>query len=129
MALLKRKQIPPAAGGKIENTLGANSRFRGELDSDGNIRIDGTYEGTIHTTGNIIVGSEARVLANLEANAVQVWGVVRGDIVTAGRLEILATGRVFGNVQVVSLLIDEGGVFRGECVMSGEDDGADDASE
>ena len=121
MAILKRRQAPQAALGKIENILGANTRFSGELVADGNIRIDGEYEGHIETAGNVIVGPDARVIASVHATAVQVWGAVEGDIVTRGRLEILPSGRVFGNLRVASLLIDEGGIFRGECVMGGQE--------
>jgi len=119
MALLRKDRAPQASIGKIDNVLGANTRFRGEIISDGNIRIDGEYEGHVETAGNVIVGPDARVIASIHATAVQVWGAVEGDIVTQGRLEILASGRVFGNLQVASLLIDEGGIFRGECTMGG----------
>ena len=47
---------------------------------------------------------------------------IEGNITTRGRLEILTTGRVFGNLRVASLLIDEGGIFRGECVMGADSD-------
>jgi cytoskeletal protein CcmA (bactofilin family) len=51
------------------------------------------------------------------ANAVQVWGAIRGNVDAQGRLEILPGGRVWGDVHVAALLIDEGGVYRGQCVM------------
>ena len=116
--MLKKKSSP--AAGKIDNVLGPNTVFKGTLQSDGNIRIDSVFEGQIETTGNVIIGPSAKVVADIKANAVQVWGDVRGDITTQGRLEILAGGRVLGDVRVASLLIDEGGLFRGECIMTGE---------
>jgi len=122
-ALLSRKDSSPAmVGGKIENVLGANTTYQGTLKSDGNIRIDGVYEeGRIETAGNVIIGPSARVLADIVANAVQVWGAVRGSITARGRLEILPTGRVWGDIRVASLLIDEGGVFRGRVLMAGDE--------
>ena len=108
----------------LDNILGANTTCQGILRSDGNIRIDGVYQGRIETAGNVIVGPAARVFAGIVANTVQVWGAVRGDIAARGRLEILPGGRVWGDVHVSSLLIDEGGVFRGECVIEGEVKGA-----
>ncbi|MGI6374777.1 MAG: bactofilin family protein [Anaerolineae bacterium] len=119
MALLKKSNAPAAAIGKIDNVLGSSSRFTGDIIADGNIRIDGQFEGRIETAGNVIVGPEARLVASIEAAVVQVWGAVEGDITARGRLEILPSGRVFGNLQVASLLIDEGGIFRGECTMGG----------
>jgi cytoskeletal protein CcmA (bactofilin family) len=119
--LLKKDKTPVVLGGKIDNLLGANTSFKGTLKADGNLRIDGIYQGQIETTGNVIIGPSARVLADITANAVQVWGAVRGNIVTQGRLEILPNGRVWGDVRVASLLIDEWGMFRGQCLMAGED--------
>jgi cytoskeletal protein CcmA (bactofilin family) len=118
--LFKRSKLAPLTAGKIDNLLGSNTSFNGTIKSDGNIRLDGIYQGRIETAGNVIVGPSARVLADIVANTVQVWGAVRGDITAKGRLEILPDGRVWGNVQVVSLLIDEGGMFLGQCQMAGE---------
>jgi cytoskeletal protein CcmA (bactofilin family) len=117
---LFRKERLPSVSGKIENVLGANTSFSGTIQSDENIRIDGVYQGHIETAGNVIVGPSAKVLADIVANAVQVWGAVKGNITAQGRLEILPAGRIWGDIRVGSLLIDEGGVFRGQCVMGGE---------
>lgn len=106
--------------GKIENLLGQDTSFSGTIKSDGNLRVDAVYQGRIETGGNLIVGPSGKVSADIVANGVQVWGAVRGNIVARGRLEILPTGHVWGDIRVGSLLIDEGGVFRGKCVMVGD---------
>ena len=107
-------------GGKIENVLGVNTTLSGHLKSDGNVRIDGVFIGTIETAGNLILGEHAKVEADITANAVQVWGAVKGNITAASRLEILSSGRVWGDIMVASLLIDEGGMFRGQSLMGGQ---------
>jgi cytoskeletal protein CcmA (bactofilin family) len=118
--LFKKDKLPPVTSGKIENMLGENTSVTGTIKSDGNIRLDGVFQGRIETAGNVIIGASAKILADIVANSVQVWGAVRGDIKAQGRLEILPSGRVWGDVQVASLLIDEGGLFRGQCMMGGE---------
>jgi cytoskeletal protein CcmA (bactofilin family) len=119
--LFRKTQVPMVAGGKIDNLLGPNTSFKGTLKSDGNLRIEGLCQGHIETAGNVIIGPSAKVLADIVANTVQVWGAVRGNITAQGRLEILPTGRVWGDVRAASLLIDEGGVFRGQCRMDTDD--------
>ncbi|HUV95542.1 MAG TPA: polymer-forming cytoskeletal protein [Anaerolineae bacterium] len=120
--MFRRSSRPGMVGGKVETILGPNTTYQGILRSDGNIRIDGVYEeGRIETAGNVIIGASAKVVAEIVANSIQVWGAVRGDITARGRLEILSGGRVWGDVRVVSLLIDEGGVFQGRVVMAGEE--------
>jgi len=118
--LFRKKEEPAVAGGKIDNILGANTSFNGTIKSDGNLRIDGMFQGHIETAGNVIVGPSAKVLADIVANSVQVLGAVKGNVTAQGRLEILSTGRVWGDIHVASLLIDDGGVFRGQCFMVGE---------
>lgn len=117
----KRRSAAPVAGGAIDNILGANTDCEGTIRSDGNIRIDGVFRGHIETAGNVLVGPSAKILADIVANIVQVWGSVQGNIKTQGRLEILANGRVWGDIEVGSLLIDEGGMFRGRCTMAGKE--------
>lgn len=115
-----RKSKIPAVSGKMDNVIGANTSLSGTIKSDGNLRIDGVLQGSVETTGNVIIGPSARVLADVTANVVQIWGAVRGNITAKGRLEILPNGRVWGDVRVASLHIDEGGVFRGQCTMLGD---------
>lgn len=106
---------------KIETVIGPNTNFNGQLKCDGSVRIDGVCEGgRIETIGNIIVGPDAMVAADLVARNVSVSGSVSGRIHASGRLEILSTGRVWGDVEVGSFLLDEEGYFRGEMVMKEE---------
>ncbi|RMF04161.1 MAG: hypothetical protein D6768_03965, partial [Chloroflexi bacterium] len=114
-----RGKTPPIE--KIETVIGANTNFKGTLVCDGSVRIDGVAEeGLIKTAGNIVVGPEARVGANLEAENVSVSGAVTGNITATGRLEILSTGKVWGKVDVGSFLLDEAGFFKGSLSMQNE---------
>ena len=111
---------------KIETVIGPNTNFRGRLVCDGSIRIDGVCEeGVIETLGNIVIGPQAKVAADLIAENVSVSGAVTGSIRAAGRLEILSTGKVWGNVDVGSFLLDEDGYFRGNLAMKDEPDPPD----
>ncbi|NJN97276.1 MAG: polymer-forming cytoskeletal protein [Anaerolineales bacterium] len=106
---------------KIETVIGPNTSFRGRLVCDGSIRIDGVCEeGVIETLGNIVIGPQAKVAADLIAENVSVSGAVTGSIKASGRLEILSTGKVWGTVDVGSFLLDEEGYFRGNLAMKDE---------
>ncbi|MEA3408175.1 MAG: polymer-forming cytoskeletal protein [Chloroflexota bacterium] len=107
--------------GSIDNVLGPNTSFEGTMTSDGNIRIEGIYRGRIETAGNVIVGLSGKVLADIVASTIQIQGALRGNVTARKRLEILSDGRVWGDIEVGSLLIDEGGIFRGRCIMGGEE--------
>lgn len=121
MALFRREQIVAGDGGALDTVVGPSASLQGVLKADGNVRIDGTVQGRVETAGNVVIGPSARVVANITANSVQVWGHVQGNIRADGRLEILSTGRVFGDLCVAALMIDKGGLFRGQCFMEGVD--------
>ena len=115
----------PGGGGaaaKIETVIGPTANFKGTVQSDGGLRIDGVFEGTIQIAGNLIVGESGKVIADVTAQNVSVAGALKGTVKAAGRLEILSNGRVWGDISVASFLIDEGGFFRGQSVMPGEPD-------
>lgn len=103
---------------KIETVIGPNTNFSGRLVCDGSVRIDGVCEeGEIETVGNIVVGPEAKVGATLIAENVSVSGAVTGNIRASGRLEVLSTGKVWGDVDVGSFLLDDDGYFEGKLVI------------
>jgi cytoskeletal protein CcmA (bactofilin family) len=107
---------PPAAGSKIETVIGPNCHLQGTLQCDGGVRIDGVFQGNIDTTGNVIVGESAKVIADIKANNVSVGGAVKGNI-TGNRVEVLETGRVWGDLKVNGLLLNEGAYLRGQTMM------------
>ena len=117
----KAQPRPPAkAAVELETIVGANTSIRGDVRSSGGVRVDGDLEGTIDIAGNLIVGEAARVVATISAHNVQIQGTVQGDV-TARRLEVLDTGKLWGNIAVDSFVLDDGGFFRGQSAMQGED--------
>lgn len=104
---------------KIETVIGPNAHFRGDIQSDGGARIEGVFEGTIDVTGNLIIGEGAKVIADISAHNISISGAVKGDI-GGNKVEILENGRVWGNLTVNSLLLNEGAYLRGKTTMQGD---------
>jgi cytoskeletal protein CcmA (bactofilin family) len=109
----------PKGAVEIETMIGANTSMKGEIRSSGGVRIEGDFEGTIDIVGNLLIGESAKVAADISAHNIQVQGTVQGDV-TARRLEILDTGKLWGNIEVDSFVLDDGGFFRGQSKMQGE---------
>ena len=102
---------------RVNSILGPGINWRGNLRGSGGIRIEGTFEGEIQIQGMIVVGETGRVTCmNLRANTVIVAGTVRGNI-TAEKLEIRSTGRVWGDVSVVGFSTEESAFLRGQVRM------------
>lgn len=103
----------------LETVVGPSASLNGHLRSDGGVRIDGAFEGTIEVAGNVVIGEGARVVAEITARNITVAGAVKGNIDGTGRLEILSTGEVYGDIMVAAVMIDEGGMFQGSSRMRG----------
>ena len=102
---------------RLETIVGAETKFSGEIDSKGAVRIDGVFEGKIKTTGTISVGKTGVVRAEVEGNQVLISGEVHGNITAKDKIELLSAGRLFGDIKTGKLSIAEGVVFEGNCVM------------
>jgi cytoskeletal protein CcmA (bactofilin family) len=98
--------------------LGEGTSFAGVLTFEGTVRIDGKMEGEIITKDTLVVGETATVSATIHAGVVVLSGTVRGDIIAEKKVEILATGKLFGNITTPSLSIEDGVLFEGTCSMS-----------
>lgn len=102
---------------RVTSVLGPGINWTGNLGGKGGIRIEGTFEGEIAIQGLVVIGETGRVTCkNLRANSVIVAGAVKGNI-SAEKLEIRSTGRVWGDVVVVAFSTEEGAFLRGQVRM------------
>jgi len=100
---------------KLNSMIGPGTRFKGEFELDGLLRIDGDFAGEIRTTGKVVIGSSGRAECKIHAANVIIGGVVRGDIVSTENVIVLSTGMVIGNIITPRLIIEEGVIFNGNC--------------
>lgn len=100
-----------------ETVITRTSTVTGTIRTDGDIRIYGSFEGDIETAGAVTIGRAARVSAQISAKDVIVIGTLAGNIHAMGRVEILAGGRVLGDIASVALRIEDGGLFSGRSIV------------
>jgi cytoskeletal protein CcmA (bactofilin family) len=93
--------------------LSEGDAFEGRLEMKGDGHLMGGFRGEIECAGELLVGPDARVGANIRATHVTISGLVAGNVVARGRLKITATGQLRGDAQVGSLVVQEGGVHYG----------------
>jgi cytoskeletal protein CcmA (bactofilin family) len=108
---------PVAPVERVTSVLGPGINWTGNLGGKGGIRIEGTFEGEIAIRGLVVIGETGRLTCKmLKANNVIVAGAVKGSI-TAEKLEIRSTGRVWGDVVTTAFSTEEGGFLRGQVPM------------
>ena len=109
----------PELDDEVESTIGAHTTVDGSFKSENSIRVRGTVQGEIESRRAIVVDSEANVTAKVTAETVTVAGQVNGQIICSGRLEIQPSGRVVGEIDAGTLIMQEGAFFEGHLKMGG----------
>jgi cytoskeletal protein CcmA (bactofilin family) len=102
---------------RITTTLGRETEFNGVMRFRDSLKIDGTFSGEIVSSGFLYVEQGASITANIRVGSVVVGGTVKGNIEATEKLEMLATGKVYGNIRTGKLKIADGVVFEGKCEM------------
>ncbi len=93
--------------------LGRDDALSGRLQLKGGGQLLGNFSGQVECDGDLLIGSEAHVEADIRSVRVTIAGFVRGNIVAASRLKITSTGRLEGDAKVGALVVQEGGVHHG----------------
>jgi cytoskeletal protein CcmA (bactofilin family) len=115
---MARKSHDDALGvAGAETIIGTGVIVRGNLNSQADIIVDGILEGSIKTSGNVTIGVNAQIKANIYATNTTIAGTVLGNIEAEGETSILETGHVEGDISSTGLAIASGGVFIGKSVM------------
>lgn len=110
-------QTPQTPIERVTSVLGPGINWKGDLRGSGGVRIEGSFEGEISIRGLVVIGETGRVSCEqMQANSVIVAGAVKGNI-TAEKLEIRSTGRVWGDVTTVAFSTEEGAFLRGQVRM------------
>ena len=111
---LPRATLPAPMG--FETVLGANCALEGLLRSEANVRLDGTFEGKLEIDGNVLVGETARINADISARNISIAGAVRGNV-SGRKVQLLRTGRVWGDIRATALSTEEGAFIDGKITM------------
>lgn len=111
--------LPPQPVG-FETVLGANCVLEGKLSSKTNVRLDGTFTGTLEIDGNVLVGETAKITADIHARNVSIAGAVHGNV-SGKKVQLLRTGRIWGDIQATALTTEEGAFIDGKITMMSHD--------
>lgn len=109
--------VPDTTQSKVTSVIGPGINWLGDLRGRGGVRIEGTITGEIAISGLVVVGETGKVQTDeMKADTVIVAGTVKGNI-TCQKLEIRATGKVWGDIVTTSFSSEDGAFFRGQMRM------------
>jgi cytoskeletal protein CcmA (bactofilin family) len=116
MALAKTfTKSAPRASDAGPSVLGASVRIRGRVQGEGDVTIEGTLEGTLSVSGELVVAEGASIHASeaIVAATASIGGSVEGGVVAQGPIRLAPTARVHGDLKGSEISIDEGAEFSG----------------
>lgn len=120
--MLKRKNSPYE---NIESLIAVGMKIKGEITSQGSVRIDGNVEGKLTVAGDLVLGEKGAIQGEAQANNIILAGKMVGNVSAVERLDITATGSVTGDVSCRVITIEEGGILEGTtrmCAQSSNDE-------
>ena len=103
---------------EIIGYIGKGMAVEGKVTFEGTVRVDGKFKGEFRSSGTLHVGEGAVVEAELNVDKAIISGEVRGVVNAASRVELKAPGRVIGEIRTPTLIVGEGVIFEGNCVMT-----------
>ncbi|MES0370724.1 MAG: polymer-forming cytoskeletal protein [Mariprofundaceae bacterium] len=101
----------------IDTLIGAHSSFKGELDFEGAVRVDGRFEGNLRSTkdGTLIVSQGAEISGEVSVPNLILHGLIKGNVHAAKNLKVGETGCINGDVEYRIITLAEGGAINGRC--------------
>ena len=111
------KDIQEVEVNNSSNIIGKGTTLEGNLNTTGNIRIEGRLIGSITTKAKLVLGGTAWVKGNILAQSAEIGGEVEGTVEVAGLLTLKPTAIVQGDIITNKLIFEEGARFNGKCKM------------
>jgi cytoskeletal protein CcmA (bactofilin family) len=97
--------------------LSKEMKLEGEIQGSENLQLEGRFKGTIKLAGDLYIGPNGVVEADIEADSVVVQGQLNGNVLARKQLQIQSSGKLVGDCTAQSIDIKEGALFEGRSKM------------
>lgn len=104
---------------KLPNIIGTGTKFVGDIDTDGDLRVDGSIEGNIISKGKVVLGQGGSIKGAITCTNAEIAGAFDGKVEVAEHLSLKSCATFKGDMKISKLSIEPGAVFVGNCCMMG----------
>jgi len=102
------------------SVIGKGTLITGDLVSEGDIRIDGAIEGTLKSSGKVIIGKDGEINGKVTCDFADIEGKFTGKIIVNQLLTLKATSNISGETIIGTLAVEQGATFvNTSCTMKG----------
>lgn len=101
----------------ILNMIGAGTNIKGDIESNGIVRVDGSIEGKITSQSKVAIGETGKVIGDIIAQNADISGEVRGTVNVKEILYLKSSARIIGDITTNKIVIEAGAEFNGACKM------------
>jgi cytoskeletal protein CcmA (bactofilin family) len=101
------------------NSIEKGTLITGDLNSEGNLRIDGNIKGTVTSKAKLVIGQTGFIEGDIKCLDAEIAGTVKGTMEVLDTLKLTSTANVIGDIKVGKLVIDAGAMYNGNCITNG----------
>ncbi|WP_420571303.1 bactofilin family protein [Kordia sp.] len=112
----KKKRSGETTRGQ-SNRIGKSTNIKGDVVSKADFRIDGKLEGSVETSGKIVIGASGVITGKVICANADIEGRFEGELLVSNLLTLKSTATIEGEVTVSKLSIEPGATFNATCVM------------
>jgi len=105
----------------VVNIIQHHTVINGDVECNGDLRLDGTIKGNLKISGRLVMGPEAKIEGTIECGNAEISGKIKGDIKVKGTLHLKKNCFVEGDIYTKKLVVESDAVFNGKCFMNTND--------
>jgi cytoskeletal protein CcmA (bactofilin family) len=112
------KALEDTLEGQAETVVGPSVKIQGDLNSEGNIKIEGQVNGKVKTSQSVFINNGAKITADVLAGNAVIGGEIQGNLKISGHLILQGTAKINGDITCSILRVEDGAIFSGKCTMA-----------
>lgn len=105
---------------QVINLIAKGTRITGDINSDGDFRVDGEISGNLETKGRLVIGTSGKIIGDISCKSCEISGTHFGKIIVVELLSLKGSSTITGDIVTGKLSIEPGAYFKGTCTMSEE---------
>ncbi len=113
------KQTYGEASNATINMISEGTSIKGDINANGDTRIDGELVGNITANGKLVVGPKGKIDGEIHCSNVEVSGFIKGKVTASELLTMKASSKIDGDINAGKLSVEPGAIFTGTCSMGG----------